>query len=180
MEHLIGWIILGASFVLTTAFVIFRIVSFRKRWDVDRYGGTILVRFAHGAKHTEALGRSLDSGLEVLLRAIRDRFPSNPELLDFRIEIVPPGKVSTPTVPSGRLPDGSLVGGSIRTERMFPITRKHHVAVVVDERTTAFITHEVTRHILPFRVLGNPDPFHQYADFAALETLVKERQKGPS
>jgi hypothetical protein len=172
MEHLPGWIILGLSAASIIIFTVVRIVQWRRRWDVDEYNG-IRVRYDHGAVSTPTIGAELDAATKNLHDTLNYFFPARPELLDYRIEIVTPGNIRTPTVPAGKLPDGSLVGGSIRTERCFPITRKHWVAVVVNERVGAFVIHEVARHITAFHVLGHPDAPHQDKTLAELESVAK-------
>lgn len=154
MEHLVGYIIIALSVTLTSVFTLLHWFAWKRCWDVSEYGG-VLVRFAHGSVATPVLGHELVRANEAIRDIIKLHWPDNPELLDYRVEVVPLGFVRTPTVPFGKLPDGTAVGGSIRTERFLPITKKHHVAVVVDQRTGAFIAHEVLAHIVYFRLKGN-------------------------
>lgn len=172
MEHLPGWITLGLSALSITIFTIVRIVQWRRRWDVDEYNG-IKVRYDYGAMSTPTIGTELNTATKILHDSLDHFFPSRPELHSFRVEIVTPGNIRTPTVPDGKLRDGSLVGGSIRTERCFPITRKHWVAVIVNERVGAFLIHEVSRHIAAFHVLGHPDAAHENKTLAELEEVAK-------
>lgn len=170
MEHLIGYIIIALSVVLTTTFLIIRARQWKRRWDVNKFSGH-LVRYDHGALHTPEIGRQVEIAHETLDRKLKDYKPG--KSIDWRVEIVPPGKIMTPSVPRGVLRDGSLVGGSVRTERCFPWTKKHWVAVVVNERVGSFIIHEVTRHIAAMVFHGTLDATHAIAPLAALETETK-------
>jgi hypothetical protein len=154
LEHLPGIITIVLSILLVIGLCVWRASAFKKRWDVDRYGG-VLVRFDRGASHTNALGAELEEGFPKIRKVAQKRLPDHPELLEFMVEVVPPGQVRTPTVPTGKFSDGSEVGGSIRTERALPFTKKHWVLVVVNERTIGFCAHEYCSHVLPKRVVGN-------------------------
>ncbi len=169
IEHWPFFMILGLSGLLTTAAVTYRIVQWRKRWDVDRYGG-VLVRLDRGAVPSEDLSRELEIGCSVVREVLRSQASS----LKFRVEVVKPGEVRTPTIPRGVHPrTGETIGGSIRSERAFPITEKHWVAVVVDERTAGFVAHEVLRHVLAFHVHGHGDSSHRLTGLDDLEKKAK-------
>jgi hypothetical protein len=128
-------------------------ILFNRRWDVDKYGG-ILVRFDRGAAHTDQLGALLDRGIRRIVKVAARRLSDHRGLLEFRVEVVPPGEIRTPTAPNGRLLDGSEVGGSVRVEKCFPWSREIWVAVVTSIRSDEFIAHEYCAHILPARVVG--------------------------
>lgn len=156
VENWIGFAIAGAIAALIPSVVAWMRVRWKRRWGVDRFAG-VPVRFARGATFTHSLGKELTEGLEVIKEVIREGFPENPELLDFMVEVVPPGEIRTPSVPAGVLPDGSRVGGSFRTERWMWPFRRHWVAVVVNERTVQFVAHEVCSHMSAHRLSGDPN-----------------------
>ena len=176
-EHMVGFIILAANILLTTAFIIYRIVWWKKRWAPPLFGGHY-VRFAKGVVPTPNMERELTEVVDLLdqIWSKHSKFQVY-EPVPYRIEVVKPGQVRTPSVPNGVLGDGSKVGGSIRTERMFPITTKHHVAVVVDERTGPFVAHEVARHIFSVVAYGEADAQHKRVVLADVEADVKANLK---
>ncbi len=172
-EHFIGYLIIGLSVLSVGGILIFSRWQWRRRWDVSSYGGH-LVRFDYGARDSTNISRELHAVGPILDKAIAELIPEyvgNP----WRVEVVPPGEIRTPTVPFGLLPDNSIVGGSIRSERWLPFTPKFWVAVVVDERTGFFVAHEVARHILAILKYGDRDPDHKRLDLAALESEVKKK-----
>lgn len=169
IEHWPFFAILGLLVLLTIVAVTYRIFRWRRRWDVDRYGG-VLVRFDRGAVPSEDLSRELEIGCSVVREVLKIQAPS----LKFRVEVVKPGEVRTRTIPRGVHPrTGETIGGSIRSERAFPITEKHWVAVVVDERTAGFVAHEVLRHVLAFHVHGHGDSTHGLTGLDELEKKAK-------
>ena len=158
MEHLIGYLIVGLSALFTTGFVVFRWVVWRRRWHLDiAYRGGVVVRTDSSVEDTIDLRHELRIANLEIRNTIQRHWPDKLHLLDYRVEVVVVGDVRTPTVPNGTLPGGSLVGGSVRTEQFLPFTKKYWVAVVVDERTSAFLIHEVLAHIVPLRLTGKGD-----------------------
>jgi hypothetical protein len=157
MDHTIGYLTSGLILIAVVGMFAFTRWRWGRRWDVDRFG-SVPVRFARGARHTERVGADLER-LGRLVRHLRREYPDNPELTDFGVEVVPPGGVRTATVPNGTFPDGSQVGVSVRKERWLPFSSWFWVAVVVDEsmeggriRSADFVAHEVCSHIIPARL----------------------------
>lgn len=128
------------------------------RWDVDLFYG-IPVRFDFGASQTPSLRMELAYANEVITKAILEHYGEDPDLvldlLDYWVEVVTPTNVYTPSVPQGKLPDGTPAAGSIRTERFMGIGPRHWVAVVSNENAGPLLIHEVLAHIVPAQVSGS-------------------------
>ncbi len=178
-ENTIGWLIIILSVISVGVVAAIAGLRWGWRWDVESYDGHRL-RFDHGAVSTPAIRAEVKAAVEAFrlavsaspYRLIVGRYL---ELNEWWIEVVPVGKVKTPSVPFGRLPGGGLVGGSIRRERlMWPVPGRW-VAVVVQERTGAFILHEATRHIAAMVLYRNPDAPHERKNLEELETDAKRR-----
>lgn len=184
-DHWIGFLIVGLIVVIVPT--IFGLTTWlaKRRWrgdDVQQLGG-VLVRFARGqlppgpAPAGQALFADVQKANTIITAFLQELFPNRPELWQYRVEVVPPGEVRTSTVPGGKLPDGSSVGGSVRREGVWPFQR-WYVAVVINERTGKFIAHEVLRHILPMRMHGTWDFAHELEGFAEMEAKAKARIEG--
>ncbi len=178
-EHTIGWIVLIISLASVASAVVIAGLRWQWRWDVREHDGHRL-RFDRGAVDTSSIRTEVAAAAEAFRQAvsasphrlISGRFRG---LADWWIEVVPPGKVRTPTVPFGRLRNGELVGGSIRTERMIWPVPPQWVVVVVNERTGAFILHEACRHIAAAVLYGSPDAAHERTNLEELERDAKKR-----
>jgi hypothetical protein len=166
------WILL-ASAAAVGGYVVHLHERWRLRWR--RMLGGHRIRWV--ATETDELAHILSQAISEIDAAIAE---------DYYIEVVDPGGVRTPTVPNGRLSDGTRVGGSIRSERLLPITPLHWVAVVTVDpndlhRVGQFLVHEVCVHIASMERNGHPDAKHTNLLLKQLEERVsralKERQR---
>lgn len=168
------WVILGAGALSIAVYLVVAFLQFSRRWNVKAYSG-VLVRYGGTAVPTNDVERLLRIGCMVARTTVADFYPRQPELADFRVEVVREWEVRTPTVPGGKLPDGTKVSASIRTERMYPFSRLHYVAVVTEERAAELIAHEVARHILAKRLHGTMDAGHEIQALDDLEVEMERR-----
>jgi len=158
---MIGCVIASLTAIATVGGILFVVLGARSRWDVATVGG-ILVRFALNVEHTPALLRGIATANRAVLAVLSARFPREPRLQDYRVIVRPTGSM-------GR------IGGTVKIERMLPVTPAIYVAIVHAEHAPYFIAHEVARHILPMRQGKGTDPAHSLAEYAAIETEIKAR-----
>lgn len=173
-----GLFILPAGIVLTALGLLLRWRQWNKRWGEAAVDITSRIRF-EGFDDLSGSGsfiRDLDR-LHEAVRILRAHVP-----VDYWVEVVKPGHVSTPTVPSGKLKDGRTAGASMRTERLFPWTRKWWVAVVTlgweeeENRwadTGGYLIHEVTRHIYSMENQWGLDAEHKNERLGLIEKTCK-------
>ena len=170
-EHVLG-IVISALIVLTLiGLVVARHSHWANRWQ-HKVAGYPFVRvaFERGVAFEES---QIEAAMDALATAI-DKWDLGRELLDLYIEVVLPGRISTPTVPGGTHPrTGALVGGSIRTERKYPWSQKVYVAVVTTDRPGSFVVHEASQHIWPVRVGQGTNASHRLEPWGEIETEAK-------
>lgn len=203
MEHLIGYIIIALSIVLTSIFLFIK----WRAWK--RYQPTWTHRGIGVIYQEDAVGNWVS---KELINAIIEvgNTTAYKRNLNFWIEVVPYHReVQTPTVPTGYLKkDGRMAGkpksileakeiqkvmGSIKTARFLPITKLHHVAVVVQSRVgltkeeirmgigdgvmqdvgDSAIFHEVAQHLLPGMSGEGVNANHSREDLKTLQARME-------
>lgn len=158
MEHLVGYLIAAAGTLAIVFWPGFIIYKWRQRWGVEPLAG-VLVRTT-GILQTEVDWEDLKLAIEAARWTLDDEFMEKSESIEWRVEVCPEGGIVTPTIPNGKMPDGSGVGGSVRSERCLPWTTKHLVVVVTANRPGDYLLHEVIRHVASQALYGSIDRRH--------------------
>ena len=160
----IGYIIAALTFLATIGGIVARVLWFRSRWDVPLLGG-LPVRFER-VNRTAALCREIAAANRVVKEVIAERYAYEPELLDYRVIVRPTGTLYV---------NGKKAHGTGKGERMLPVTEKVHTVIVEAHEAGYLICHEVARHTLPLRRIGDPDIAEKFVEYAAVEMDMKSR-----
>lgn len=148
MSHLIGFVIIGLSILSVVGFFILELLRYRRDLPDDVVEG-IPVLYLEGAEDQwEGLGDVIIAMRNVLER----EYPGKKMLENLWIEVVPQGGlVKGFTVPTGRLPSGKGLNGTL-DRKIFYAFKKVWIAVVRQlnggaARSALF--HEVAEHHVP-------------------------------
>lgn len=153
--------VLVAGVVLAALFSGIHALAWRRRWSGSFAGlrARLLIKPATNEAHR----------LEIAVEVARWIFDLRGVKFDPYLEIVKIGNVRSDTVLDGKLPDGSIVRGSLRTERCFPFTPIRNVIIVVDQDASALFLHEAIVHLLPALEGKGTNASHGLAQYDLLE-----------
>lgn len=160
---IVGYIIAALTLAATIGLVVWRVLDFETRWDTSRLSG-IWVRF-EGVEYSKELLREIGAANRAVCEVLAERYPGEPHLQNYRVIVKPKGTVGSST----------HMGGTETVERKLPISSAVHVAIVQSVTAGQFVCHEVARHIVPRRRVGDRDPGHVLVEYADLEFEIKKR-----
>ena len=150
---IVGILIASLNVLAVVGTIVFRILEWRRTRPQQVIRG-IGIRYLPGSKPDWPGMSCVIDGLYSKLTPVYGEAFVDDFLSHIIIEVVPAdGSRATPTTVVSR---ASRVAGSIASERQFPWTRPYDIAVVLqlDEyypAGKAAISHEIVKHILPFR-----------------------------
>ena len=196
-EHIVGYIIIGLSIFVLGSGILLRWLWWGQWLNARAWGGR-RVKWVEPwsaglagqlTVANQLIDRAIDNNDPMRIAVKRENLPDGDvtaaALKDFWVEVVPIGEIDTPSVPRGTTikasaAGGTLAGGSIKTVRFLPFTRKVTVAQVIASNSGGFLIHEWAMHILPVQ-LGRGGDSHNshgktrlgFEDYARLESDMK-------
>jgi hypothetical protein len=161
MEHLVGYVIIILSVVLSGGMLFWGWLDWRRRQPKRFYRGVGIVYDKSAVEPWEGLEQAIDTMQTVLSK----EYPGKALLEDVWIKVVgPEGKVAGFTVPSGMI-DGKPISGTVDRDRF--LWWKAWILVVrqmparnedpetddmIRPAASSALFHEMATHLTPFRL----------------------------
>ncbi len=139
---------------------IIKLLAWHSRWRraVNLGGALVLLR---DVELNDKLRRELIIGNEEVLRTIREIYPNEPRLTNYRVEV------------HAKAVNG--LGGQLRAERALPVTKLIPIAYVSRTDVAFYIAHEIAQHAVPLMRAGVPNTLHNRPMYRELELEMKRR-----